>query len=268
MPKPKRSSRGRGEVAQAEYERFASGLDVPVDESLARREPQLAAAEAAVKRARAQLDRARADLARTRLSAPFDALVLERSVNRGDRVGPQVTLANLVAVDRYWVRASLPIAHLAEVDVPGFNAEQGSQASIRQQVGPGRAVERSGEVTRLYGGVTPQGRLAQLLIRVPDPRARDSAGLPLLLDAFVDVTLRGNRSRELIRLSREHLHEADTVWIYADGELEIREVEVVWRATDFVLIDDGLRDGERIVTSSLSGPVSGLRLRREDEADG
>lgn len=254
--------RGRSEIARAELERFAEGLEVPVDEALARREPQLAAARAAVKRAQAQLDRARANLARTRLSAPFDALVLEQSVDRGDQVGPQVTLAELVAVDRYWVRASLPIAHLAHVDVPGFNAERGASAVVRQEVGAGQAVEREGEVTRLFGEVTPQGRLAQLLIRVPDPRALEIGGLPLLLDAFVDVTLRGSRERDLIRLSRAHLHENDTVWVFADGVLEIRPVEVVWRAREHVLIDEGLADGEAIVVSPLSSPVDGLRLRR------
>lgn len=261
--------RGRSEIAAAELERFAEGLDVPVDESLARREPQLAAARAAVKRAQAQLDRARANLARTRLSAPFDALVLEESVDRGDQVGPQVALAELVAVDRYWVRASVPIAHLAHIAVPGFNAERGAKAVVRQAIGPEQAVEREGEVTRLFGEVTPQGRLAQLLIRVPDPRGRESGGLPLLLDAFVDVTLRGERAREVIRLPREHLHENDTVWVFADGLLEIRPVEVIWRAREHVLIDEGLRDGEAIVTSPLSSPVDGLRLRRaEDGADG
>ena len=260
--------RGRGDVAAEEFESFADELDVPVNEALALREPQLATARATVRRDEAALRRARADLDRTRLTAPFDAVVVSKSVDVGAQVTAQSQLAELVAVDRYWVRATLPIAHLSEIDVPGFNAEHGSEAIIRQSVGTGRTVERAGEVTRLFGGVTEQGRLAQVLVRVPDPRARETDGLPLLLDAFVDVTLRGRRSRELIRLPREHLHEGDTVWVFDDGTLDIRSVGVVWRARDHVLIGEGLDDGEAIVTSPLSGPVAGLRLRREDSADG
>lgn len=261
--------RGRGEVAAAEFESFAGDLEMPVNEELARRGPQLASAQAAVKRAEAQLARARADLRRTTLRAPFDALVLEETVDVGSQVGPQAQLARLVAVDRYWVRASLPIAHLAYVAVPGFNAESGSPAVIRQDGGAGGAAQREGTVMRLFGEVTPQGRLAQLLIRVPDPRGltADAGGLPLLLDAFVDVSIRGARELEAIRLPREQLREGNTVWVYDDGRLEIRPVEILWREAEHVLIGDGLAEGERIVTSPLSNPVSGLRIKRSESDD-
>lgn len=262
--------RGRSEVAAAEFDSFAGDLEMPVNEDLARRGPQLASAQAAVKRAEAQLARARADLGRATLRAPFDALVLEETVDVGSQVGPQTQLARLVAVDHYWVRATLPIAHLAYVDVPGFNAESGSRAVIRQDGGVDGAAQREGTVMRLFGEVTPQGRLAQLLIRVPDPQAleAEAGGLPLLLDAFVDVSIRGERELEAIRLPREHLREGNTVWVYADGRLEIRSVEILWRKAEHVLIGEGLAEGERIVTSPLSNPVSGLRIKRADSDDG
>lgn len=261
--------RGRSEVAAAEFDSFAGDLEMPVNEELARRGPQLDSAQAAVKRAEAQLARARANLGRTTLRAPFDALVLEESVDVGSQVGAQTQLARLVAVDRYWVRATLPIAHLAYVDVPGFNAESGSRVVIRQDGGVGGAAQREGTVMRLFGEVTPQGRLAQLLIRVPDPQAleAESGGLPLLLDAFVDVSIRGERELEAIRLPREYLREGDTVWVYADGRLEIRPVDILWREAEHVLIGEGLAEGERIVTSPLSNPVSGLRIKRSDSDD-
>lgn len=263
--------RGRSDVAQAEFEQFAKDLDVPVDEALAQREPQLAAARAGVQRAESVLARARANLERTTLRAPFRALVSEKSVNLGAQVGPQSQLAQLVAVDRYWVQATLPIAHLEHIAVPGFNAERGAEARVVQDAGfsgAARPVHRSGEVVRLFGSVTPQGRLAQLLVRVPDPRAlgAETRGLPLLLDAFVEVQFEGREQRDLIRMSREYLRENDQVWVIEDGKLDIRTVDIVWRAPDHVLIEGGLRDGERIVTSPLSNPVNGLRLKRS-EAD-
>lgn len=256
--------RGRGEVAAAEFESYAGLVDVPVDESLALRRPQRASAEAAVKRAEARLRRARADLARTSIEAPFDALIESESVDVGARVGPQAPIARLVAVDRYWVRATLPVGHLFFVAVPGFNADEGAHATIVQDAGNSR-VRRRGRVLRLFGGVTSRGRLAQLLIEVPDPRGRaDPDSPPLLLDAFVDVVLRGRRELDVIPLPREYLHERDTVWVFADGRLDIRPVNVVWRGRERVLVDDGLEDGERIVTSPLTNPVPGLRLKRAD----
>lgn len=256
--------RGRGQVAAAEFESYAELLDAPVNESLALRRPQRDTAEAAVKRAEARLRRARADLARTAIEAPFDALIESEAVDVGTQVGPQTRIARVVAIDRYWVRATLPIGHLPFVSIPGVNAEEGSVAVVRQDAGDSR-VRREGRIIRLFGGLTPQGRLAQVLIDVPDPLGRDDReSPPLLLDAFVDVVLRGRRERDVIPLPREYLHEGDSVWVYADGRLDIRPVNVVWRTGDRVLIDDGLEDGERVVTSPLSNPVQGLRLKRVD----
>lgn len=259
--------RGRSEVAAAEFQSYAETLGVPVDESLALREPQLGSARASVKHAEAQLRRARANLERTTIEAPFDALIESESVDVGAQIGPQTQIAHVVAVDRYWVRATLPLGQLPFVSVPGYNAEQGSLAVIEQDAGR-LQVRRQGRVMRLFGGVTPQGRLAQVLIEVSDPLGRDEPdSLPLLLDTFVDVILQGSRERELFRLPREYLHERDTVWVYADGRLDIRPVEVIWRAREHVLIDEGLENGERIVTSPLNNPVQDLRLKRADGDD-
>ncbi|MCI5062786.1 MAG: hypothetical protein MRY71_07520, partial [Algiphilus sp.] len=138
-----------------------------------------------------------------------------------------------------------------------------------QAEGEDEASARHGEVLRLLGNVTPQGRLAQLLMAVPDPLALGSASgaAPLLLDAFVDVTMEGREARPLIRLPRAYLRGNDQVWVFDNGQLDIRAVEVVWRAEDHVLIDEGLRDGEHVVTSPLSNPVAGLRLRRAEDDD-
>ncbi|MES1944447.1 RND family efflux transporter MFP subunit [Salinisphaera sp. PC39] len=258
--------KGRSEVAAAEFETYARELDVPVDESLARRRPQLESAEAAVRQAAARLRRARADLARTTIEAPFDVLIQSESVDVGAQVGPQTQLARLVAVDRYWVRATLPMGHLPFLAVPGYNAEKGSTAIVEQDTGS-HSLRREGRVLRLYGGVTDQGRLAQVLVEVPDPTGRQGDSLPLLLGTFVDVRLRSPREREVIKLPRAYLHERDTVWVFADGRLDIREVEVVWRAPGHVLIDGGLAPGERVVTSPINHPVQGLRLKRADGDD-
>lgn len=255
--------RGRSEVAAAEFDAYADDLGAAVDRSLALREPQLQSARAAVKQAEAQLRRARANLERTTIEAPFEALIRAESVDPGAQVGPQSQIAELVAVDRYWVRATLPIAHLPWIAVPGFNAQEGAEATVIQEAGSRRG-RWPGRVAELYGQVTDQGRLAQVLVEVPAPRDGD---VPLLLGTFVDVELRGRESHRLIELPRAYLREQDKVWVYADGRLEIRPVDVVWRAQEHVLVGDGLSDGERVVTSPLNRPVAGMRLRRADDGD-
>ena len=65
----------------------------------------------------------------------------------------------------------------------------------------------------------------------------------------------------LVELPRAWLHNDDTVYVFADGRLQIRQVEVAWRQPDSVLIAAGLEAGDRVVNSPLATPVEGMKLR-------
>jgi len=61
---------------------------------------------------------------------------------------------------------------------------------------------------------------------------------------------------------RGALHDNDTVWIVDDeNRLHIREVEILRRERDEVLIRSGLDGSERIVLTNLSGAAEGMLLR-------
>lgn len=252
---------GRQEVARREYALFADDLPAGQDSALVLREPQLKAAEAAIAAARSQLRQAQVNLARTRVVAPFNAIVRSESVEVGQTVSPQTAMARLVGTDAFWVQVSVPVAELPFIDVAD-NDTPGSRATLSYDLGRER-LERTGEVVRLLSDLDPAGQMARVLVRVDDPLALAEQGSRLLLDSFVDVEIRANRDVEVVALPRQHLHNGDRVYVYDDGRLQVREVEVIWRRPDIVLIGAGLDDGDRIVTSSLSTPVPGMALRLE-----
>ena len=82
-------------VAQARAEWRASGLEGEPESELVLHEPQLKAAKAAVKQAEMALRNAKRDLERTKIIAPFDALIIERSVSPGTYVQPGAAVASL-----------------------------------------------------------------------------------------------------------------------------------------------------------------------------
>ena len=49
-----------------------------------------------------------------------------------------------------------------------------------------------------------------------------------------------------------------------NDQLDIRPVEIAYRGVDDVLITAGLKEGERLVISSLPSPVQGMALRLAD----
>ncbi len=96
----------QGAQAKAEWE--ASGMKGEPDSELVLRRPQLLAAQAAVTHAKAALASARKNLSQTRITAPFDALVVERNVAPGSFVQAGTEVAALYSTDRVELSVALP----------------------------------------------------------------------------------------------------------------------------------------------------------------
>jgi RND family efflux transporter MFP subunit len=252
----------RVKVAEREWELL--GLEQSGQEEgsvLALREPQLRAAKDDLESALSGLERARLDVARTRLAAPFDALVLEESVNVGQVVGPQTPVVTLVGTEIFWVQVSVPADRLAFISGATVRPSNGPGAPVLvwQQMG-GERVVRSGRVVRLLGDLDPQGRMARLLVAIEDPlglkqapEGEPSPTLPLLLGAYVNVEIDAGTVEDVVAVPLEALRGQDTVYVLReDDTLDIRRVE-------------GLAGGERLVTSRLPGAMEGMRLRTEEQ---
>jgi RND family efflux transporter MFP subunit len=274
--------RARGDVAQAEYElKLENGYqDVAkrewellnmqaeasdLDRELALRKPQLLKAKAALEAAKAALRDAELDLERTEIHAPFNCVVISENIDLGAQVTQQTQLGRLVGTDAYWVQAAVPVDQLRWIRFPNAQGEGGSAAAIRQELGTGVYGEWCGTVVRLLGDLEPQGRMARVLITVPDPlrleSPDDEAKLPLLIDAYVNVTVEGREVEDVIPIPRAAVRENDSLWIINDAdELEIRESEVAWRNRTTVLVRSGIEEGERLVLSDLPAPVAGMAL--------
>lgn len=261
---------GEQAVAKREYELLGRELEA-ADKALVLREPQLASARATLASARAGLDQARLDLARTRVIAPFDGMVLSRSVDLGTRVTTSTALLTLVNVDTFWIEASIPVSDLARIAIPRKAGDTGAEVEI-YQIARNEVQMRHGRVLRLIPELDSDSRMARLLIEVDDPLAlgEEHAGLPLLMvNDYVRVRIAGEPIPGVVKLPRSLLHDDDTVWIMSpEDKLEIRPVEVVHRAGDHVLVKSGIDSSDRIVTVELSTPVAGMPLRlQSDQAD-
>jgi RND family efflux transporter MFP subunit len=264
----------RGKVAEREWE--VLGMDPEEQEGsvLALREPQLRAARDDLASALSGLEKARLDVARTRLEAPFDALVLEESVDVGQLLSPQTPVATLVGTNAFWIQVSVPADRVSTI--PGAtvrpSSDRGVPVRIWQELN-GRRVEREGRVVRLLGDLEPQGRMARLLVEIEDPLGLEQAPAgaralrePLLLGAYGNVEIDAGTLEDAVAVPREALRGDDTVYVLAeDGTLDIREVDVAWEDTETVLVTGGLAGGEQLVTSRLPGAMKGMRLRTGGE---
>jgi RND family efflux transporter MFP subunit len=222
-----------------------------------------AAALADVAGANAALEQAKLDSSRTVLRAPFSCVVVEENIDIGSLVTSQTQLATLVGTDEYWVRASIPVEQLRWIHVPANEGDPGSPVCITQRLGADDSADWSGRVVRLLGDLEPEGRMARLLISVPDPLGGPGDHPPLLIGSYVDVLIAGRELADVFPVGRDELRDNDTVWIMnPKDELEIREVELAFRGRERVLVRRGLTEGERLVVSDLPSPVPGMMLRQ------
>jgi multidrug efflux pump subunit AcrA (membrane-fusion protein) len=273
--------RGRKMVADYDWQANADKLNEDA-RKFALREQHVASAEAGLSSATTQLERAKRDLGKTKVRVPFDALVLEAPVEMGQLVTPQASLATLVAIDRYWVEVAIPVAQLVHFDIPGVNVAagtKGSSAKILLDAGGGVTIERAGFVERLLGQVDSRGRMARVLVAVDDPLGISAAQqsvktgegaaprpmLPLLLGSYVRVEIAGAPLDDTTEIPRVALVDDHMVWVVESDLLRAREVQVVWRAADSVLVR-GLKAGEAVVTTPLATPTEGMNVRIEGEA--
>ncbi len=276
---------GNQVVAHQEWDLLEPSIETSeLGRVLALRQPHLKEKRAAVSAAKSRLAQAELDLTRTEVSAPCNALVLQETVEVGQLVNARSAVATLVCTDAFRVEASVPLNQLGWVEFPDAvqpqaserlpnTAAKGSAVRILRDLGNGESVQWTGWVERLLGDVTENGRMARVLVLVPDPlglepfdraQARpDVEPRPsLLLGEYVRVEILGPTLPQTIVLPRSSLREDERVWVYnTRGELEIRHVEVALRRRDSVLIRAGLEDGDQVVTSSLPAALPGMRLQ-------
>lgn len=256
--------RGRGLVARQEWERFRETLD-GVDEStrsaaLANREPQLRQVEARVQQAEAALALARLRLERTAVLAPFDATVLDESVEVGLRVDPGQGVVRLAGVEVFWVTVSVPSAQAGRLPRPtGGGAVD---ATVTTSNGLAESTSRQGRFVRVLPEADPAGRMTRVLIAIEDPLALESTDAPIRLGDYAEVALEVEPLEGVVQLPREALRENGQVWLLTpDGTLRIAPVEVRWRGDATIAVSLDFEPGERVITSFLNDPLPGQTLR-------
>ncbi len=279
---------GRKSVAEREWHLIEDEIK-PTEEGkrLALREIQLETAEASLEAAKSNLEIARLNRTRTTIKAPFNALVTKKSVDLGQVVGPGSPLITLVDADAFWIQVSIPVHQLPWIHIPGVNAEEGSQVTVKQEISDELTSTYEGRVMKLLGGADPNGKMAQIIIEVLNPlepmstsqdiqNGNQTGGkdlsFPLLLEALVEVEIVGPTLNDVLEIPRHTVRNGDKVWVLTDDrKLTIKDVSILWTRDSRAFVKGELKVNDHIITSRIDTPVEGMSIRLEGEdikADG
>lgn len=251
---------GQQQAAQSEMKVMERTLGYSIkNRDLALRIPQMKKLKANLEAEQITLEQAKLDLKRTIITTPFNALVLERSVEIGGQITTQSTLATLVGTDSFWIEASVPVTQLKWIDIPEFDGDVSSD--VRVLLADGNVIW--GKVIKLLGNISDSSQMARILVEVKDPLDLNKQGKksPLLLKSYVTMEVVGIEIKNVIQLPRTYVKDGNTVWIFSDNKLKIQNFTPIWEDENYIYVRHELAAGDLIISSDLPTAVEGMEIR-------
>ncbi len=262
---------GRQVIAQREFALLEKDLQADdVNQALVLRQPHLERAEALLAKAKNEIAKAELALTRTTIRAPFNAVVIEESVEKGQLIDSSDTICKLAGTDAFWVQVTVPFEDLKWIQFPGQD-RSGSQATVIHDRGGESLAEWPGVVDQLLTDLQPNTRKARVLIRVDDPLglygSDEASASPLFLGNFVRVRIEAGTLDNVIDIPREALRGDDELWVVDQAEtLQIRQTKVLWKRKDSLLVENVLQAGERVIVSDLRAALPGMQVSAQPRA--
>jgi len=213
---------------------------------LAVRRPQLMSARAELKAAQAKLDRAELDHERTRIVAPYSGRVLEKNLDLGEYVTAGSSVARIYAVDFAEIRLPLSSRELAFVDIKDLYRAQSGEGNAHFPLADiiashrGKDYKWKARIVRSEGAIEEKSRQLFVVAEVADPYGKKSAST---------ARIQGHLLKNVFVVPRRALRVGTELFIIKDGLLERRKINIVWKDGENVIIDDGVKEGEMVVTT-------------------
>lgn len=259
---------GSALVARAEWERMIGDKGAPPN-PLVFQEPQLKNARAALVSAKATIGQAKLELERTRIKAPFNAVVRSKALDLGQYVRSGNVVAVLAGTDKAEIMAPLPLEERQWLDIPApGNRNAGSSAEIILEQGD-RSFLWPGRIIRSLGEIDAKSRMMQIIVEVTDPygllpkKGRgEQTSPPLAIGSFVTARFKGKVLPRATAIPASAFRDGSTVWIMDQEQtLRIRKVSPARMDQGKVIVKEGLKEGDLVILTNISGAAEGMKLR-------
>lgn len=215
------------------------------------------------------LERSERDLAQTKLVAPFDGFLREISTAVGKRVGVGDKVATIVAADS--LEAEFQVSDRQYGRLVSNGGVIGKNATVVWKTG-GHEFRFSATIERVSARVTANQGGVNLYARID----KVSTKTILRPGVFVDVVIDDRAYEKVFVLPDEAVETLDSkpgaalqladtsnrrrVYVVQDGRLVTREVDIVGRSGNDVLVRGGIKAGDRIVAETFPEIGPGVKV--------
>lgn len=199
------------------------------------------------------------DLEKTRIIAPFDGWVVDKEVEKGLYVNAGQNLGKIYSKGALDIEVNIPIKDLrwlptdfAEDSMPEAEIIFSRNNSVNTW---------NGRVARVKAQIDEKTRTLPVVV---EANYNSKTGINLKPGMFVTVHIKGIEINNIYLLPRHVVYNDDTVYLFIDNRLRIREVSVIRRFKDSVFINKGLSDGELVIKTPLSKVFDGMQVGLTD----
>ena len=247
------------EIAKEAWEKIGDG----VASDLTLKKPQLKQAEALLEVAKAQVSSAKNKLNKTEIVAPYAGRIQSVNIDLGTTIIPGQPVGALYTSSEIEVTLAVKDNDLQFLSIPmdGRKLDPSEQALV--EIGSfykGKNQTWIGRLERVDGVIDPVTRMINLIaVFKNDFIETDKPNLPIGL--FVEAQIDGIILKDIFSIPVNAVSENNEVYIVNnDNELVLRQLSILKKYSDFVIVKDGLKAGERIVTSKLSTASNGIKV--------
>ncbi|MBT8350210.1 MAG: efflux RND transporter periplasmic adaptor subunit, partial [Deltaproteobacteria bacterium] len=216
--------------------------------------------------ANVSLKQAKLDLQRSIIMAHTDSWVLEKGIEEGQHVNAGQYLGNIYRDKALDIEVSIPAKDLKWFP-PDMSPTSMPEVKIMLE-SESSSLSWKGHVARIKAQMDQRTRTLPVVVEVEEdkevdgnPGSRPMGSVFLRPGTFVTVMIKGRKVEKAFLLPRHMVHTGDVVYTVKDNHLKIQPVSIIRSFKESVYIDQGLKDGDQVISTPLSGAADGMLVR-------
>ena len=247
------------DVAKEAWEKIGDG----VASDLTLKKPQLKQAVALLEVAKAQVSSAEKKLNKTEIVAPYAGRIQNVNIDLGTTIIPGQPVGAIYTSSEIEITLAVKDNDLQFLSIPmdGRKLDPSEQALVQiKSFYKGKNQTWIGRLERVDGVIDPVTRMINLIaVFKNDFIETDKPNLPIGL--FVEAQIDGIILKDIFSIPVNAISENNEVYIVNnENELVSRQLSLLKKYSDFVIVKDGLKAGERVVISKLSSASNGIKV--------
>jgi len=238
---------------------------------------QLDVQDAKVIISEASVETQKRNLDRTTITLPFNARITDLAIEENQFIAQGASLFSAQTINKILINAQFPLEQF-RILARGFSHNEkllkeafknGETEGLFEKLGLSAKVRLAGDslalweakVERISSNLDPASRTLGVIVSVENPYQNIQPGIkpPLLQGMYTEVTLQGNPKSYFV-IPRDALHEKQLFLV--DENNQLKRIDIIAEAQgNMLLLEQGLKPGEKVITSDLFPAVSGMELK-------